>query len=118
MWLACAALTATVAVRACLLYNEFAGTDKSPQHIAAIAVGVLAGPLVGPFANSGTLGAPPGTILLTAGLLVVVGASLLPFAVGVDRVSPWLRALAWCGYGAACVAWFGAAIVSLGIFLS
>ncbi len=54
-----AAIAATIAVRACLIYNEIAGTDKTPLHIGTIALGVVMGPMTGPIANSGEMGGPP-----------------------------------------------------------
>lgn len=53
-----AAIAATIAVRACLIYNEIAGTDKTPLHIGTIALGVVMGPMTGPIANSGEMGGP------------------------------------------------------------
>lgn len=117
VWAAFAAIAAVIAVRACLVYNDFAGTDKTPLHVAAIAIGVMAGPCVGPFANSGTLGIPPRVMAWTVVLLLVLGLSLAPFVVVTRHVPPLCRGLAWCGYVAACSAWFGSAILSLGIFL-
>lgn len=113
-----AAIAATIAVRACLIYNEFAGTDKTPLHIAGIALGVLMGPMTGPFANSGEMGGPPMLILWTAILFVGLLATLTPFVFVRTRVSLAMHVLAWCGYLLACLAWFGSSIVSLGHYLS
>lgn len=113
-----AAIAATIAVRACLIYNEFAGTDKTPLHIAAIALGVVMGPMTGPFANSGEIGGPPLLILWTVILFVGLLATLSPFAFIKRQVSPGLHVLAWGGYLLACLAWFSSSIVSLGHYLS
>lgn len=117
-WLAFAAVAATIAAYGCYNYNQFAGTDKTPLHRAAIAVAVLAGPLVGPFANDGSLGGTPGVLMWTVLLLLGLSASLTPFVFVKRPVSHIVHLLAWCGYLAACLAWYGSAIISLGIFLS
>lgn len=118
VWLTCAAVAAAIAVRACHTYNQFAGTDKTAAHVAAIAFAMLGGPLVGPFANSGQFGWTPGLLAWEVLLLVGVAVSLLPFLVVKDRPGTVVRFLAWSGYLTACAAWFGSAIVSLGMFLS
>ena len=121
LWLGLAVVAGGISLRACLRYNEVAGTDKSPAHIAAITVGVLAGPLVGPVANphSGSFfKAPPTVIAATLGLLGVQLLALAPFLFVKRAVSTAVFAAAWTGFIAAAGLWFGAALVSLGVHLS
>lgn len=107
-----------IAERACHNYNAVAGTAKTPQHIAAIAVGVVIGPKIGPFANSGTFSGGPSGVMIYSVLFLGLFASLFPFVFVKRQVSRFVHLLAWCGYLAACATWFGSAILSLGHFLS
>jgi hypothetical protein len=121
LWLGLAMVAGGISLRACLRYNEVAGTDKSPAHIAAITVGVLAGPLVGPVANpshSNPLRVPPTVIAATVLLLGAQGLALAPFVLVKRAVSTAVCAAAWTGFITVTCLWFGAALVSLGIYLS
>ncbi len=118
VWLLSWAIAGAIAERGCATYNSLAGTAKTPQHVAAIVVGVVIGPKIGPFANSGTFGAVPSAVTIYSVLFSCLFASLSPFIFVKQRVSKSVHFLAWGGYLAACVAWFGSAILSLGHFLS
>lgn len=118
VWISLWAIAAAIAERGCNTYNSLAGTAKTPQHIAAIVMGVVIGPEIGPFANSGTFGGGPSAVTIYAVLFLGLFASLLPFIFVKKRVSLIVHSLAWGGYLAVCVAWFGSAILSLGHFLS
>ncbi len=118
VWLSFWVIAAAIAERACNTYNSLAGTAKTPQHVAAIVVGVVIGPEIGPFANSGTFGAGPSAVTIYSVLFFGLFASLSPFIFVKQRVSTIVHFLAWGGYLAACVAWFGSAVLSLGHFLS
>lgn len=121
LWLALAVVAGGISLRACLRYNEVAGTDKSPAHIGAITVAVLAGPLVGPVANphhSAPFKVSPTVLVATLGLLAGQGLALVPFLVVKRAVSTALFAAAWTAFIAAAGLWFGAALVSLGVHLS
>ncbi|MCA8989147.1 MAG: hypothetical protein KDA78_15985, partial [Planctomycetaceae bacterium] len=118
IWMMCWAIAALIAVRACQTYNQIAGTPKTPLHITAIAVGVIAGPMIGPFANSGSIDGPIWVSLLSLILLLVLCAALIPFLVIRGRVSRVVQILVWFGYFTACLAWYSFAILSLGYFLS
>jgi hypothetical protein len=121
LWLGWAVVAGGISLWACLRYNELAGTDKSPAHIAAITVGVVAGPLVGPVANphpSNPLRVPPTVIAATALLLGAQVLALAPFFLVKRTVSPAVLAAAWAGFIVVAGLWFGAALVSLGIYLS
>ena len=118
VWVSFWVIAALIAERGCATYNSIAGTAKTPQHIAAIAVGVVIGPKIGPFASSGTFeGGPSGAMIYTV-LVLGLFLSLCPFVFVKTRVSRIVHFLAWCGYIAACGAWFGSAILSIGHFLS
>lgn len=108
---------AAFALRGCLSYNEFAGTDKTPFHILQICSSVFAGPLIGPIANPGG-GAVSGTVNWTLALLVLVLVGLSPFLVVRRPVSWQLAALAWIGFLAVSVVWFMGAMISLAFYLS
>jgi hypothetical protein len=118
VWVACWVIAAALAERACHNYNAVAGTAKTPQHIAAIAVGVVIGPKIGLFANSGTFSGGPSAVMIYSVLFLGLFASLSPFVFVKRQVSRFVHLLAWCGYLAACVAWFGSSILSIGHFLS
>lgn len=121
LWVAPAAVAGVISLRACLRYNEVAGTDKSPTHIAVITVAVLAGPLVGPVANphhSSPFKIPPTVIAATLVFLAVQCLALAPFVLVKRTVSATVLAAAWLGFIAAAGAWFGAALVSLGFYLN
>jgi hypothetical protein len=121
LWLGLALVAGGLSLRACLRYNEVAGTDKTPAHIATITVAVLAGPLVGPVANphpSHPFQLPPALVVTTLGLLAVQGLALLPFLVVKRAVPTALFGAAWIGFLAAAGLWFSAALVSLGIYLN
>lgn len=111
-------LSGLIAIRVCITYNEIAGTDKTPQHIAAIAIGTVFGPMVGPFANSGNIGAPISVLVWTGALIATLVASALPFVWPQRPVARWIHGVAWCGFFVASAVWFGAAIFSLGYYLS
>lgn len=120
LWLSLAAVAGVISLRTCLRYNEVAGTDKSPAHIAAITVGVLAGPLVGPVANphpSNPLRVPPTIIAATGLLLGTQLLALAPFVLVKRAVSTAVFAAAWAGFIVVACLWFGAALVSLGFHL-
>ena len=118
IWILIWAIAAAMAQRGCNTYNSIAGTDKTPQHIAAISVGVVMGPKIGPFASSGTFDGGPSWVSIYTVLFLGLFASLSPFVFVKTRVSRIVHTLAWCGYTAACVAWFGSAVLSIGHFLS
>jgi len=121
LWLGLALVAGGISLRACLRYNEVAGTDKSPAHIAAITFGVLAGPLVGPVANphhSNPFQVPPTVVVATVLLLGAQVLALAPFVRVKRAVSTAVFAAAWAGFITVTGLWFGAALVSLGIFLS
>lgn len=121
LWLALAVVAGVISLRACLRYNDVAGTDKSSAHIAVIAAAVLAGPLVGPVANphhSNPFHIPLKLVVITLALAGVQGLALAPFLVVKRAVSTALFGAAWAGFIAASVLWFGAAMVSLGFYLS
>lgn len=118
IWLGLAACAAAMAVWSCLSYNEVAGTDKTPRHIAVIAVAVVTGPMVGPVANPGATGIRDFTVGLAWILAGGVVAALVPFVLVKRPVSNWWFGLAWGGFVVASVAWFFAGLVSLGIHLS
>jgi len=117
LWLSLALVAGGIAVRACLRYNEVAGTDKSPVHIAVIAAAVLAGPLVGSVANPDG-GGHGGTILITALLAAGVFGALAPFTFVKRPVSRLAFGFARAGFVLVSVVWFLAALISLGIYLS
>src|SRR5262245_48605756 len=48
VWLCLATAASAMTSYGCLQYNEIAGTDKTPRHIARISAAALGGPLVGP----------------------------------------------------------------------
>jgi len=120
LWLGLAALAGGLSLWACLRYNEVAGTDKSPVHIATITVAVLAGPLVGPVANphhANPFKIPSSVITATLLLLGLQFLALAPFLF-VKRAVSWVAfAAAWAGFIVAACAWFGAALISLGFHL-
>jgi len=118
LWLGLAACAAAMSVSVCLRYNQVAGTDKTPGHIARIAVAVMAGPMVGPVANPGSTGFRRQTVGLTVGLASVLLVSLSPFVLRKAPVSKPVFAVAWAGFLLASVVWFLGAIVSLGVYLS
>jgi len=118
VWVSFWMISAAIAERGCATYNSLAGTAKTQQHIAAIAVGVVIGPKIGPFASSGTFEGGPSGVMIYTVLFLGLFASLSPFVFVKMRVSRIVHFLAWCGYIAACVAWFGSAIISIGHFLS
>ena len=118
VWMAFWAIAAAIAERGCNTYNSLAGTAMSPQHITAIVVGVVIGPEIGPFASSGNFDGGPSLVTIYSVLFLCLFASLSPFVFVKKRVSLIVLSFAWSGYLAACVAWFGAAILSLGHFLS
>lgn len=118
LWVAVAALAVAVAVSACLSYNQIAGTDKTPLHIAAVAVAMSLGPMVGPVANGGLSGGWVGMVPWTAALLVGVTASLAPFAFAGRPVRPTAYWLAWAGYLMMTLLWFASAVLALAFALS
>ena len=121
LWLGLAVVAGGISLRACLRYNEVAGTDKSLAHIAAITVGVLAGPLVGPVANpsqSNPLRVSPSVVTATVLLLGAQVLALAPFVLVKRAVSSAVFAAAWAGFIVVAGLWFGTALVSLGIYLS
>lgn len=121
LWLGLAVVAGVISLQACLRYNELAGTDKSPAHIVAITVAVLAGPLVGPVANphpAELFKIPPTVLVATLVLLIVQGMALTPFVVVKRSVPTALFVAAWVAFITASSIWFGAALVSLGYFLS
>jgi hypothetical protein len=118
IWLGLAACAAAMSVSVCLSYNEVAGTDKTPGHIACIAVAVMAGPMVGPVANPGSTGFRSQTVGLTVVLGGVLLVSLSPFVFRKAPVSKPVFAVVWAGFVLASVVWFFGAIVSLGAYLS
>jgi hypothetical protein len=111
-----------LSLRACLRYNDVAGPDKSPAHIAAITVAVLAWAAGQPGGEPGCLtvqAAPPKVILATLGVQgLALLPALLPFLIVKRAVSTTAFVAAWAGFISAAGIWFGAALVSLGIFLS
>lgn len=121
LWLGLAVVAGGLSLQACLRYNEVAGTDKTPAHIATITVAVLAGPLVGPVANphpSNPFQIPLKLIVATLVLAGAQGLALLPFLVVKRPVPTALFGAAWVGFLAAAGLWFSAALVSLGIYLN
>src|SRR5262245_40652789 len=66
IWLAFAAASTGFAVHGCLNYNTIAGTDKTRGHIIQISAAVLAGPMVGPVANSAATSEIPAAWKATA----------------------------------------------------
>lgn len=119
LWIVLTVVAAGLAQYSCIRYNDFAGTDKTPGHVAIISVAVLSGPVVGPIANpyagsDFTKSAVKWTLLLLCGVLV----SLCPFVFIKRPVSMVVSGLSWAGFVAMSVVWFVAAIVSLGIALS
>ncbi len=118
VWLTLAIVAATIAVRACFVYNHLAGTDKSPRHIAVIASAVLVGPMIGSVANPGTLYGPSWLIACTAALLAGLALSICPFLFVKRQVTPLACWFAWCGYMSMALLWFSSSILSLGYFLS
>lgn len=118
VWCTLAALMAASAVQACRTYNSIAGTDKTPQHIAWIALAVVTGPYVGPVANPGATDVRDQLQYVTAALVLLQLASLVPFVV-VRRPVHWtVVVLAWLGFVGATLLWFFAAGLSLGHHLS
>ncbi len=118
VWFSLAAIAASVAVWACIRYNEVAGTDKTPDHIALIAAGVITGPMVGPIANPAATSERPVTMSITAVLCGGLLLSILPFRFVKRPVSRTIRALSWTGFVVMSAVWFLAALVSLGVYLS
>lgn len=117
VWLGLATAATGLAANGCLQYNEVAGTDKTPAHIARISAATLAGPLVGPVANPGA-GESPQARRWAAVLFAVWCLAASPCLV-VRRTVPWpVAALCWAAYTAATVLWFFGAMISLGVFLS
>lgn len=117
VWLVLATAATGMAANGCLQYNEIAGTDKTPVHIARISAATLAGPLVGPVANEGA-GEAPQARRWAAVLFAVWCLAAGPFLV-VRRTVPWqVAAVCWAAYIAATVLWFFGAMISLGVFLS
>jgi hypothetical protein len=111
------ALASWLAVRGCLDYNEVAGTDLTPRHIARIGLATLAGPAVGPVANPAA-GEAPQARQWTAILLGTWFVSACPFLF-VRRVVPWWVALSsWALFVTATLLWYFGAMISFGVFLS
>ena len=118
VWVICWVIAAGLAERACHNYNAVAGTVKTPQRIMAVAVGVVIGPKIGIFANSGTLSGGPSAVMIYSVLFLGLFASLSPFVFVKRQVSRVVHLLAWCGYLAACLVWFGSSTISIVHFLS
>lgn len=118
IWLCFAVMASALAVSTCLRYNKVAGTDKTPGQIAAIAAGVLAGPMVGQVANPAATGERAATLKITLVLFGGLLASLLPFCVLKRDVPKIIGTAAWCGFVLMSGLWFFGALVSLGLHLS
>ncbi len=116
IWLGLAACAAAILVS--LRYNEVAGTDKTPGHIARIAAALMAGPMIGPVANPDSMGFRSQTVGLTMVLGGVLLLSLSPFVLRKAPVSKPVFAVVWAGFVLTSVVWFLGEIVSLGVYLS
>ena len=118
VWLTMATVHMGLVYKACLGYNEIAGTDKTPGHIALICLAALAGPWCGPVANwSGGVDVPS-MAGLSAMLIGFQLLSLLPFVL-VNRPVPLIAVIAaWTLFVFASGLWFFAGGLSLGFFLS
>ncbi len=118
IWCALALLMAATAVYACQEYNVIAGTDKTPAHIARIALAVVTGPWVGPVANPGANDVNEALWIATVVLIGLQLLSLVPFVVLRRPVSTLTAASAWLCFFGATVLWFVSAGLSLGHHLS
>ena len=117
IWLALAASASGLAVRGCLDYNSVAGTDKTPGHIVQISAAVLAGPLVGPVANSAA-GKLPEAWRWTAILFTILLMTAVPFVFVRQIVPRAIAVMCWMAFVAATILWFFGAMISLGFYLS
>ncbi len=118
VWIVLAVLMSASVVQACRDYNSIAGTDKTPRHIAWIALAVVTGPDLGPVANPGATGVRNQLPYWTGGLVALQLMSLIPF-VSIRRPVHWaVVVLAWMGFVGATLLWFFAAGLSLGHHLS
>ena len=104
-----------MAVRACLRYNEVAGTDLSTGSIAGHALAMIAGPFAGPLTGGGD---ESFYRMLTPIPLLVLAASWLPFLLVKRPLSAPVRILAWSINVAGAWVWFASAILSLGYRMS
>lgn len=117
IWLTIGLAAASLAVWICWDYNQIAGTDKTPAHVAQISAAVFAGPLVGPVANPGA-GEIDFARQKTAILLVIMLLGTSPFMVVRQIVPTWVAVIAWLTFTFVSVVWFLGAILSLILFLS
>jgi hypothetical protein len=119
VWLVLGTGAAVLAARACVQYNEVAGTDKTPKEIAIISAAVFTGPMVGPVTNPAA-GEEwnQSALRWTIGLLIIVLLSLCPFLFLRRPVHRAVAVISWIGFVGASVLWFFAALVSMGMFLS
>ena len=118
VWMALAALASSFAVGGVLDYNTVAGTDKTSTHIIQISAAVLAGPMVGPVANSAATNEIPDARRWTAILAGVLFAACSPFLFVHRLVSPILAVLCWTLFISGTLLWFFGAMISMGVFLS
>ncbi|MCD6052041.1 MAG: hypothetical protein K0Q55_3459 [Verrucomicrobia bacterium] len=117
IWLSLALLAAAGAVSSCLSYNQVAGTDKTPGHIARIATAVVIGPMAGPVANPAATDLRIFTRILTMILLGIMLLSTLPFILMKKPVTKGYFILAWGSFVVTSAAWFFSALVSIGMHL-
>lgn len=117
VWFLVGIPAAVLSVLVCLSYNEVAGTDKTPLHIAQISIAMFSGPMVGPVANPAA-GESPSAVRATVVLLVIFLVGTSPFLIVRRAVSKPVAIVAWTGFLAVTVLWFFGALVSLGVFLS
>lgn len=118
VWLTFASVAAGMSVWVCVGYNEVAGTDKTPDHIALIAAAVMTGPMVGPVANSAATGERQLAITVTAVLFCGLLISLLPFCLVKRPASKAILVLSWSGFVIMSALWFFSSMLSLAVHLS
>lgn len=109
-------LAASMTVKACLNYNQIAGTDKTPQHIAFVAAITPVGPLTGHFINSSAGGFQNGLqwFLILSPILVL---AISPFLFLRREVGLVTQIAAWTGFVVGVGFWFFTSVISVGMYL-
>jgi hypothetical protein len=116
VWLVCWLFVGAITVKGLREYNQVAGTDKTPGHIALIVLANNLGAFCGPVAN------PGGTAELAHRFgwpsLAVLLLSLVPFLVVPVPLGRGWHLFVRLLYTLAVVWWFFTAIASLAVSLS
>ena len=106
---------ATMVVNSCLIYNDFAGTDKTPWHIAIVALSTPMGPLTGHLINpSGGFAIGMKWFLI---LFPILALAVSPFLCLRREVGRTTHFVAWTGYVIGVGFWFFTSVVSVGMSL-